>query len=68
MITLIGGMSVKDLKFIFKIVAAVMVISAAVCTVMIFRKELAGLLSSFKQKLQEKKNSCCGDFADFDDV
>jgi hypothetical protein len=61
-------MSMKDLKFIFKIIAAILVISAAVCTVMVFRKELTELFSNFRPKLQEKKSSCCGDFADFDDV
>lgn len=58
----------SKIMFIFKIVAAVMVVGAAVCTIMIFRKELTELLSGFKTKLEEKKSSCCGDFADFDDV
>lgn len=57
----------KDLKFIFKIVAAVFVVSAAVCTIMIFKKELTQLLSGVKKKIEDKK-SCCNDFADFDDV
>jgi hypothetical protein len=57
----------KDFKIIFKIVAAVFVVSAAVCTIVIFRKELTELLSGMKQKLESKK-SVCSDFADFDDV
>lgn len=57
----------KDLKIIFKIIAAIMVVSAAVCAVMVFRKELTGFFTNLKQKLQEK-TSCCDDFADFDDV
>ncbi|NLO47937.1 MAG: hypothetical protein GX111_06425 [Clostridiales bacterium] len=57
----------KDFKIIFKIIAAVIVVSTAVCTIVIFRKELTELLSGVKQKLESKKN-CCSDFADFDDV
>jgi hypothetical protein len=57
----------KDLKLVFKIVSAVFVVSAAVCTIVIFRKELTELLSSVKQKIESRKK-CCGDFADFDDV
>lgn len=60
----------KDFKWIFWAIAAVLALAAAITAIVIFRNEIVDLCVDIKEKLQEKKSAFFAhqEFADYDDV
>lgn len=60
----------KDFKWIFWAIAAVLALAAAITAIMIFRNEIVDLCVDVKDKLQEKKSALFTheEYADYADV
>lgn len=60
----------KNFKWIFWVVAAVLALSAAVAAIVVFRNEIVDLCVDIKDKVQKKKAALFTheEYADFADV